>query len=95
MTGRYLKLAEEYRSDLDGYRIGHGAETRLLDLSVDFVCDFVWWYFTREADADERAKFERDLWMPPTKRTAIPKQSPWSAENEMSAFAALRAETGA
>lgn len=70
---------------------------RLGDLDVDALCSYVWWYFTREADQDERAKFEARIWRPDTAEAQtkpIPKESPWSAENEMSAFAALKKETG-
>ena len=90
-----MRLAYEYKRDLDGHMIGHGSPFSLGDLPIDRMIAYVWWFFTREASDEERKKFEAKLWMPPTKDTPIPKQSPWSAENEMSAFSALKKETGA
>ena len=56
---------------------------------------YVWWFFTKEASQEDRDKFNARLWRPDRKDQPIPKQSPWSAENEMKGFAALKAETGA
>jgi hypothetical protein len=69
----------------------------VLDLPIHLIASFVWWFFTKEADEAERTKFEARLWRPPVEQKAkpIPKNSPWSAENEMKGFAALKAETGA
>lgn len=69
----------------------------VLDLDIDRLCSFVWWFFTKEAEQTEKDKFRARLWRPDTKKAKakpIPKNSPWSAESEMSAFAALKAETG-
>lgn len=65
------------------------------DLSIEAMISYVWWFFTRHAEDAERKQFEAKLWRPPTKETPIPKESPWSAENEMKGFEALKAETGA
>jgi len=68
----------------------------LEDMEIDQMLAFVWWYFTRDRDEKEQKKFEARLWRPDPKSTKpIPKASPWSAENEMKGFAALKAETGA
>lgn len=65
------------------------------DLTVPALCSYVWWYFTKDVEEAERTKFEARIWIPPKTADPIPAKSPWSAENEMSAFAALKAETGA
>ncbi|WP_314431641.1 hypothetical protein [Microbacterium lacticum] len=65
---------------------------RLLDLPVDEFCSFLYWYATRGADEDARAKFDTRLWMP-AKGEAPDPRSPWSAENETAAFRAAKAMT--
>lgn len=65
-------------------------------MELDELCSFVWWFFTKDAEPDEKRKFEARLWRPDKKDTRpIPKESPWSPENEMRGFQALKAETGA
>ena len=89
-------LATEYRDDLDGYLIGHGLMTSARDFPADKMCSFVWWFFTRESTHEESEKFKARLWRPAVGDTKpIPKESPWSAENEMKGFASLKAMTGA
>ena len=89
-------LAHEHRRDLDGHLIGQGSPHTLNELDIPEMMAFVWWFFTREADDDEKRKFEGRLWRPIKADVApIPAKSPWSAENEMAAFGALKAETGA
>lgn len=62
---------------------------------MDRLCSFVWWFFTREAEDVDKDKFRARLWMPPKGDTKpIPRESPWSPENEMAGFAALKAATG-
>jgi len=56
---------------------------------------FVWWFYTHDVEEQERDKFKARLWRPPTKDTPIPKESPWSPENEMAGFHALKAMAGA
>jgi hypothetical protein len=55
--------------------------------------NYVWYMLIRHADTNEQAKLRAKLWLPP-KGVEIPPESPWSAENEMSAFNALRAGLG-
>jgi hypothetical protein len=55
--------------------------------------NYVWYMLCRNADSTERAKLRAKLWLPP-KGKEIPKESPWSAENEMGALRSLRAGLG-
>lgn len=55
-----------------------------------FSLAYVW--LLGERDEVEKAKFDAKLWLP-EKGKAIPKESPWSPENESKAFAAFKAET--
>jgi hypothetical protein len=54
----------------------------------------VWWFWTRNADANDKAKFRARVWMPPKGEAVTDKRSPWSPENETAAFAALKAGLG-
>jgi hypothetical protein len=91
---RLTRLAIEHRLDLEGHLVGQGAIYGMEDLPINRFLGYVWWYFTKDADERQRDKFKAALWRPPTIDTPIPKESPWSAENEMKAFSALKAETG-
>lgn len=77
--------------------VAHGSLFSVMDLPINLLSSYVWWFFTKDADQQERTKFEARIWMPPPEQRAkpIPKNSPWSPENEMKGFAALKAETGA
>lgn len=69
----------------------------MLDLPINLVAAYVWWFFTHDREEADRTKFEARMWMPTKeeRNKPIPAKSPWSAENEMKGFAALKAETGA
>jgi hypothetical protein len=55
------------------------------------MLNLIYYWATRNAqDEQTLAKFDRKLWMPP-KGEEAPAESPWSAENETSAFKALKA----
>lgn len=64
----------------------------------------MFWYVVRNAEEADRDKFWAELWRPPVVPRAlravqptepIPPQSPWSAESEQRAFAALKSGLGA
>lgn len=55
--------------------------------------NFMWHMLTRNSDKNEIANLRAKLWMPP-KGVAPTPESPWSPENEMGAFGALRAQLG-
>lgn len=90
-----MVLAHEHSDDLNGHLAGQGATHSIGDLPVHRLCSFTWWFFTKDADSKSKDKFKAALWRPPSKTAPIPKESPWSPENEMKAFSALRMETGA
>lgn len=85
----------EHRLDLEGHLVGHGSPYGLNDLPINRVAALVWWFMVKDADSTEREKFRAKLWVPPKTTDPIPVNSPWSAENEMAAFAAVKAATGA
>lgn len=53
--------------------------------------NFIQFRITEDMDSPSKAKFRVRLWMPP-KGAEVPSNSPWSAENEMAAFSALKAQ---
>lgn len=57
------------------------------------LCNFVQHQLTLNADERGLSRFKSQLWMPPRGQAPDPR-SPWSAENESSAFAALTAGLG-
>lgn len=77
---------------MDGFAVAHNMpDLRTLDLGR--LANYVYWRTTDGADEKALDKFRARLWQPP--RGVIPdKRSPWSAENEVSSFAAARASLG-
>lgn len=96
MIYRYGQIARQNWQDLDGYAVGHNMPD-LRKLPLDRFCNWLWWMMTKNAkNEQEREKLRAKLWRPPPdlKGTApIDKRSPWSAENEMKAFAAFKMQT--
>jgi len=80
---------------IDGYAAGHAMKD-IRTLPLERFCNFVWYLSTKNANEQEQAKAKAQLWRPPPPVPGrpvepIPKQSPWSAESEGAAFAALKA----
>lgn len=93
MSVRLLATLVAEWPTLDGYAVSHGMGD-LRELPLERVCNFVYYRLTDGADEKGLAKFKAKLWMPP--KDVIPDaRSPWSAENETKAFAALSARLGA
>lgn len=85
---RYGQIGVDHWPDLSGEAIARGlGDIRKWPLS-DY-CAFVWWWATNGRDQRDVEKFRNRLWQPP-KGTPIPKQSPWSAENEAKSFQSLK-----
>jgi hypothetical protein len=60
----------------------------------------VYFVLVEHADEKDKTKMDARLWRPPpserkTDPKALPKNSPWHADNVMAAFTALQSETGA
>ncbi|QGZ16722.1 hypothetical protein PBI_DEWDROP_75 [Microbacterium phage Dewdrop] len=90
MTLRYGQIALQHWADLDGYAVGHNMPN-LRSLPLDRFCNWLWWMLTRNSNEQEREKTRAKLWRPPPSHVGdIDKRSPWSAENEMKAFSALK-----
>ena len=87
MTQRLVAIAVEHWRDIDGYAVAHNMP-ELGSMPLGRMCNFVWWWMTRNADQKERDKLERRLYMPP--KGVQPTAGPWSAEAETEAFGALR-----
>lgn len=91
MTLRLAHWAGRQWDVIDGYAVSRNMP-RLERLPLDRFAHFIWWFLTRNGDADEVEKLRGRVWRPPLNDTApIPAKSPWSAESETSGFAALRA----
>lgn len=80
--------------DLEGQLVASGSPYGLDDLPVKRAVGFIWWFMTKDADTEARDKFKMRLWVPPKVDKPIPKESPWSAENETRAFQSLKAQVG-
>lgn len=78
--------------ELDGYAVAHNMGYLQL-LPLDRFLNFTWHMLTRNADKKERTKIDAKLWAPPPEERGKPisAKSPWSAENELKAFAGLQA----
>jgi len=87
--------AAQQWATIDGYAVGHAMKD-IRTLPLERFCNFIWYLVTKNANEQEQTKARAQLWRPPpvpagTVAPPIPKQSPWSAESETSAFAALKA----
>lgn len=92
MTLRLGQIAQQHWADLDGYAVGHGMPD-LYTLPLERFSNWVWWMLTRNSNEAEKQKIRAKLWQPPADHKGpIDARSPWSAENEMKAFAALKAQ---
>ncbi len=92
MSLRLLATLVEQFETLDGYAVAHGVpDLRALDLSR--LCNYVYWFLTKDGDEQGVAKFRAKLWQPP-KGQRPDARSPWSAENESKAFAAFASSVG-
>lgn len=60
-----------------------------MDLPFDRFLNRVYYWFIKDREPNEIAKFDLQLWLPP-KGADIPEESPWSAENETRAFKAFQ-----
>lgn len=92
MTLRLLTMASEYWQDIDGYSVGHGFDPA--ELRISRLCNFTWWWFTRNAERKEVEKFKARLWRPPPGHRVDHTASPWHADNENKAFAQLKQALG-
>lgn len=72
---------------LDGYAVAHGIDPSREPLRRFNA--YVYYMVTRNGDEKSIAKFDSKLWMPP-KGVAPDPRSPWSPENEMKAFQAVK-----
>ena len=76
---------------MDGFAVAHGMPD-LRVLPLERFSNFVWYMLTRNARSEaEVGKMKAKLWQPPAGEKPDPR-SPWSPENEMRAFAALKAQ---
>lgn len=86
---RLAGIAQDNWRSVDGFAASQNMPD-LREMPLDRFCSFIYWWATRNAEkeADIR-KFEAQLWRPPV--GVVPDAgSPWSAEAETSAFAALK-----
>ena len=91
MTVRLVHAAVSNWDTLDGYAAAHGMPD-LLELTLDRFCNFTWYMLTRYSEQKDIDQLKAKIWVPPPHATVpIPASSPWSAENETSAFAAVKA----
>jgi hypothetical protein len=90
VTVRLVLTAVDNWDTMDGYAAAHGMPY-LWDLTLERFCNFTWFMMTRYAEEKDIRDLKAKLWVPPRKDAPIPANSPWSAENESKAFAAVKA----
>lgn len=88
MTQRLVVSVGSVWSQFDGQMAMRNVDP--LELDFDRYLNLVYAWYTDGMDEAQIAKFDARLWMPP-KGAPIPKESPWSPENETAAFAAFKA----
>lgn len=91
MTVRLCGLLVDNWAFVDGMAMGTGMGD-LEDYPLGRVANFAWWLLTKEKDAKEIDKLKARIWQPPRGHVEIETASPWSAENEMKAFSAIKSQ---
>jgi hypothetical protein len=91
VTLRLVGLARREWASLDGEMASQNVDTWAM--APDRFLNLIYWWATRNGEADAVAKFDRRLWMPP-KGVAPAPGSPWSPEAETAAFGELAAAFG-
>ena len=92
MSARLLSTLEAQWATLDGYAAAQNLPN-LQEMDLSRLCNFVYWYVTKDAAKESIDKYNAQLWMPP-KGIEPDERSPWSPENEAKAFSALSASLG-
>lgn len=91
MRDRLIGLVIEHEWAIDGYAAGHGVGS-LWDMPTRRFCNFVRWFFTRNAEKEaDVQKFERQLWMPPEGEEP---KGPWAPEAENAGLMSLKQALG-
>lgn len=65
----------------------------LRKLPLGRLCNFIYWYLTRDGSSEDVDKFRAKLWQPP-KGVEADRRSPWSAEAEAQSFSSARMALG-
>nr|DAK24351.1 MAG TPA: hypothetical protein [Caudoviricetes sp.] len=61
-------------------------------MALGRLCNFVWWFITRNAESEaEVEKLRAKLWQPPRGEVAA---GPWAPEAEKASFGAFQASLG-
>lgn len=84
-------VARPHWAIMDGESAMRGVD--LIGLPLSRFLNVCYWYMVRYADEKEKAKQDRQLWMPP-KGVAPAPESPWAPENETAAFGSLATALG-
>lgn len=91
MTARLIGLYVEHEWKIDGFAASQGMP-ELGELSLRRFCNFMRWFFTRNAEKEaDVAKFERQLWLPPPGEEP---QGPWAPTAEMGGLLGLKKALG-
>lgn len=91
MIQRLVVTARANWDVFDGWSMTVLAGGDPLRLPLDRFLNLVYYWLVKDGDSEGIQKMNLKLWMPP-KGEAAPKNSPWSAEAETSAFKAFSAE---
>lgn len=87
-------MARENWALIDGFAVSR-AMPPLSSLPQDRFDNFIYYWATRNAGHEQVEDFNRKLWMPPRGEVVTHAESPWSPENETSAFQAFKAQVNA
>lgn len=76
----------------DGWCAAHGIDPEEME-DPRYLNLAYWWAVRNASEQADLDKFDRQLWLPPAGlQKEIPKESPWSAQNETAAFSAFSAQ---
>lgn len=88
MTHRLLAMASGQWDTFDGWTAAQGVDP--LALPFDRLLSLIYFWATKDGDPEQVERFYIRLWRPPPGET--PTKGPWTAEAEMDAFRAFKAQ---
>lgn len=84
-----IETLDYHWTSFNGWAVAQGLD--ILELPLDSLLDLVYYWLTKDAEEDDVAKLDSQLWLPPTKTrkgksVTAPKNSPWSDEATLASF---------
>lgn len=92
---RLVETLNHHWTKFNGWAVSQGID--LIELPLDALLDLTYYWLIKDAEEDDVAKLDSQLWMPPKKALKRPsalKDSPWSDEATRASLSAFMGSVG-